>query len=605
MTATAISEAELARLLATDAPLFPELAEARRDLAALRASPRVEELLARTAPLLESIATIPQTTYTRYQLFRRTGDREPYETPYYRKRANLHAATLHLFFGAVDLRDTVQDYLWSICDEQTWVVPAHARVIDLMAAETGIALAEVVALVGDQLDGEVRHRVRGEIDRRLFGPFLQGHYDLRWFNGGDNWNGVCAGALGATFLLLERDPERLARALALVLESLRTFLASAFAADGSSSEGVGYWHYGLTYVVVFAEMLRARTGGALDLLATPQVRRIAAFPATLLLSGGQLASFSDSPAVVPFSPAIIARLAERSGEASLLGLLAPPASLADDQGLTLALRDLLWWDGRRGERAPIGDAVLPAAGIARLTGRTQDGAPLALILKAGHNGENHNHNDIGSFILHVAGESLLTDPGPGRYDRDYFGARRYDNVFANSYGHSVPRVGGELQGTGREFTGEFLGVGQDEQAGRKEAAIELARAYPLPGLVSARRQLSLATTGLEAGTVWLRDQFRFAGDPLAIEEAFVTWLPVTTEGATALIHGREHTLLLTIERPERAAFALELLNEASRANGKAESLRRLSLTVPPGEAGEVVVRLEALAADDRGRSGTV
>src|SRR6185437_11352308 len=107
-------------------------------LAALRASPRARELLARTAPLLASIATLPQTTYTRYQLFRRTGEREPYEAPYYRKRANLHAAALRLFLGQDDLRDTVQDYLWSICDEQTWVVPAHARVIDLMAAETGL-----------------------------------------------------------------------------------------------------------------------------------------------------------------------------------------------------------------------------------------------------------------------------------------------------------------------------------------------------------------------------------------------------------------------------------------------------------------------------------
>jgi hypothetical protein len=248
---------------------------------------------------------------------------------------------------------------------------------------------------------------------------------------------------------------------------------------------------------------------------------------------------------------------------------------------------------------------LPAAGIVRLTGQTRDGAPLALILKAGHNGENHNHNDIGSFILHVAGEGLLTDPGPGRYDRDYFGARRYENVFANSYGHSVPRVGGELQGTGREFAGEFLGVEQDEQAGRKGAAIEFGRAYPLPGLASARRRFSLATTGPEAGTVWLRDQFRFAGHTPAIEEAFVTWLPVTIEGATALIRGRDYTLRLTIERPGRAAFALELLGEASRANDKPGTLRRLSFTVPPSDAGQVVVKLEALAADGRGRSGTI
>lgn len=596
MSPDAHGGAELVRLLTTDAPLFPELTAARRNLAALRESPRMRDLLARTAPLLESIATIPQTTYTRYQAFRRTGEREPYETPYYRKRDNLHAAALRLFLGQADLRDTVQDYLWSICDEPTWVVPAHARVIDLMAAETGLALAEVIALVGDGLDSEVRQRVRGEIDRRLFVPFLQSQYDLRWFNGSDNWNGVCTGALGATFLLLERDPERLTRAIELALESLQTFLATAFAEDGSSSEGVGYWQYGLTYVIVFAEMLRARTGGAIDLLTTPQLRRIATFPASLLLSGGHLASFSDSAAIVPFSPSLIARLAARTGESTLLGLLAPPAALADNQGLTLALRDLLWWDGQRGEALPVGDTTLPVAGIARLTGQTPDGTALALVLKAGHNGENHNHNDIGSFILHVAGESLLTDPGPGRYDRDYFGARRYENIFANSYGHGVPRIGGQLQGTGHAFTGEFLGVKQSDGDGHKTATVAFARAYPLPNLTSAQRQLTLATTGAGAGTIWLHDQFQFTGDTPPVEEAFVTWLPVITQGVTALIQGHRQTLRLTIEHPAGATFALEILGEESRANAREDTLRRLTFILPPGDQVEAVVRMEILPA---------
>jgi hypothetical protein len=589
--------AELEQMLAGAAALFPEYEAARPTLAALRDDPRVRAALAQTEPLMADIGEIPQTTYSRYRAFQRTGAREPYETPYFSKRAKLHAAALRLLFGRDDLRDVVHDYLWAICEESTWVIPAHARVIDLMSAETAFGLAEILALVGTGLNADVRRRVRDEIDRRIFEPFLRGHYDLRWFNGGDNWNGVCSGAIGGAFLYLEREPGRLAEGLALILESLKTFLAAAFEEDGSSTEGVGYWQYGMTYVVIFAELLRARTGGAIDILAAPRVRQIAAYPGKMLLPGGRFVSFSDSAAVVPFNPGITARLALRTGERSLWNVLAHPAPLAPNDGVSLTLRNLLWWDGSRPAAAEVGDATLPAGGIARLTARTAPGAPVVVAIKAGHNDENHNHNDVGSFILHVAGEDLLTDPGPGRYDRDYFSARRYESVFANSYGHSVPRIDGQLQGTGRGFAGALLGVDADEATGRKAATVEFGRAYPVPTLATAQRQLILATTDAERGVAWLHDSFRFTDEGHDIEEALVTWLPVEIDGATATIRGRRHLLRLTIEQPSGAHFTLESLELERRADDQPGLLRRLRFALPRAATTQARVRLEIVPTD--------
>jgi hypothetical protein len=583
--------AELEQLLAGDAEPFPEFGAARQDLAARRADLRMQAVLAHRAPLLASLDDIPQTTYTRHRAFARTGDREPYQTPYYLKREKLHAAALRLILGEDEYADAVQDYLWSVCEESSWVVPAHARTIDLMAAETAFGLAEILALAGPTLDAEVRRRVREEIDRRIFVPFLHANYDLRWFGGGDNWNGVCSGAIGGALLYLEREPGRLAEGLALVLASLKAFLATAFEEDGSSTEGVGYWHYGLQYVVIFAELLRARTGGALDLLASPRVRQIASFPGKLLLPGGRYVSFADSAEEVPFAPGIIARLALRAGEPALLNALAEPAPLAPAYGVSMALRDLLWWDGDRREAAPIEDATLPASGIARLTVGTAEGDPLVVVVKAGHNAENHNHNDIGSFVLRVGDETLLADPGPGHYDRDYFAARRYENIFANSYGHSVPRVGGQLQGTGRDFAGTLVEVESDEAAGRKTAAIEFARAYPVAMLTSARRSLTIATADDERGTVWLHDLFRFADDGSEVEEALLTWLPAEVASATATIRGRRHRLRLTIEEPTGAQFALDVLEEESRANQQPAVLNRLRFVLAPASLIDVRVRM--------------
>jgi hypothetical protein len=589
----ALTAAQLQRLLDTNETIFPELRAARDSLAALGDSAQAQVVFAQTEPLLHDLDQLPTTSYTLYRQFVRNGERGRYERPYFLKRKRLGAAAIHLFFGRVDLKDAVQDHLWDICEESNWVVPAHEdRIIDLFAAETGFVLAEALALLGDTVDAEVRHRVRLEVERRIFDPYLRFHHLMGWYKGTNNWNGVCNSSVAATFLLLEPERSRTAQALELALAGLGVFLRSAFEEDGSSTEGVAYWHYGLINFVALAEMLRARSGGKVDLLASEHMRRIASYPAKMQLSGSWFASFSDCDERVSFNPGIIQRLAKRTGETSLFNVLAHPARPESDWRLTMMLRNLLWWDGRQNERAQVGDAVLSVGGVAKLVARTSAGAPVIVAAKAGHNDENHNQNDVGSFILHVDGENLLTDPGRGLYSQDYFSPRRYENIFANSYGHSVPRIGGRLQEVGRTSAGELVAV---DAAGRsKRIRLEFARAYPLPNLQSATRELTLASEGNASGTVWLQDVFRFSGTPAEVEEALVTWHAATTEGATATIDGTAHRLKLTIEEPQGAAFKLEALEQESSANAKEGTLKRLSFVLPAASEVKARVRMELM-----------
>lgn len=585
---------QLQHLLATDVPHLPEVEAARGDLAALHSAPQTQVVLARTERCMEAIEQIPQTVYTQYRRFVRDGDREGYQMPYFEKRTNLAAAVLRMFLGQSELKDTAQDYLWNICEESNWVVPAHERgIIDLFAAETGFMLAETLALLGDQLDAEVRHRVRTEIEQRIFDPYLRFHLGHWWYMGHNNWNGVCNSSVAATFLLLDPEPGRVARALEIALAGLRVFLDTAFEEDGSSTEGVGYWHYGLINFVSLSEMLRARSGGQIDLLASDHVRHIAVYPAKMQLSGPHFASFSDCDETLRFNPGIISRLAERTGERSLLNLLAHPAEPTGDWRLTMMLRNMLWWDGRQPDAPRIDDAVLPVGGVARLVAQTPAGRSVALAIKAGHNAENHNQNDVGSFVLHVDSENLLTDPGRGLYNRAYFSERRYENIFANSYGHSVPRIGGALQSAGREFSGELLEV---ETSGPvKHALVDFTRAYPVEGLTSARRKVSLTAEGGGSGTVGLQDDFSFSGRPAEVEEALITWLDVEVNGSTAAIRGERHTLRLTIEEPQGTTFHLERLEEESRANAKPGVLKRLTFVLPAMAEVQARVRMDFIS----------
>lgn len=576
-------------LIANAAPLFPELEAARANQAGLRSSPQAQIILAQTAPLLTDIAAIPQPKYTAYRRFIKDGDREEYEAPYFSRRAKLSALVFRAFLGietGLPLKTLIQDYIWAICEETNWVLPAHeGRPIDLFSAETAFLLAQTVALLGDQLDAEVAHRVYAEADRRVLEPYLRWHDSMWWYHGGNNWNGVCNSSVAAAFLLLERDPRRVAEALAVAFSGLQTFLATAFESDGSSNEGVGYWHYGLINLIALAEMLRARSGGALDPLASPRLRQIAAYPPAMQLSGSVFAAFSDCDETTDFNFGIIQRLAERTGVGTLRNLTARPADPGLDWRIQMHLRNLLWWDGIQPAAPAIGDAVLTAPGIARLTGTTAAGAAFAAAIKAGHNAENHNQNDIGSFILHVDGENLLTDPGRGLYSRQYFSAQRYDNIFANSYGHSVPRIGGQLQAPGREQCGELTEVKAEAEV--KLARVEFSRAYPVAQLTQAIRTLAVE----DQGTVILTDTFEFSGPGQLVEEAFVTWGEVVSHGPTAAIHCGKHTLRLAIEAPAGARFAVESLAEACRVNQREGVLKRLTFIVPPAAQSEARVRM--------------
>jgi hypothetical protein len=573
--------------------LFQELEEARSQIQQLKQAPQTQYVLQQAHSFLKESTLIPQTSYTTYRMFRQTGERSSFQVPYFLKRAQLSAGALLLFLGETDRKNMVQDYIWNICEESNWVVPAHEDgIIDLFAAETGFLLAETLVLLGETLDEEVRHRVRVEIERRVFDPYLRFYQMHGWYQRASNWNGVCNSSIAATFLLLEEEPGRLNRALEIALAGLDAFLDTAFEEDGSSSEGVSYWQYGLINFIALAEFLYTLSDGTVNLYATEKMKRIVAFPMKLQLSGSHFASFADCDESVHFHPGIIARLAKRTGEDTVLNLLASPAEFENDWRLPMMLRNILWWDGKRPQSAQPDNTWLPSGGTVRLVTQVAPGLPLVLSAKAGHNDEQHNHNDIGSFLLHVAGENVITDPGRGLYSRDYFSPKRYENIFTNSYAHSVPRIDGELQGSGRNFSGTLLEVPEEGKTdGPGQVTLEFAHAYNSPDLKSARRELRLSTKDNDIGMLWLHDTFVFVEEAHEVEEAFVTWLECKVDGATVQIIGQHTETTLTIEQGAGLRFQLESLEEQSKANQKPGILKRLSVTLPRGKVVEAVVKI--------------
>ena len=368
----------------------------------------------------------PKVTYTTYREFARSGSRVE-DGVRRSRRVNLTTAVLcQLFDPRESTLDSVHDYLWSACEESTWIASAHEAIgMDLFETQSAFTLAECLRVLGRQVAPEVRERVEYEIRRRVIDPFLErvgrpvrpwpdqeslsltrhfidpGRTRIGFKRIMNNWIGVCYGAVGAVLIYMEENQARLGRGLSGVVKGLYEFLDVAFLDDGASTEGTGYWQFGLSNFVAFSELLRNRTGGRIDLLAHPKMRAVAEFPLKTRLSPGRHYSHADCSPRVSLMPGMASKLAERTGVKELLGLI--PADTPQSWNMSMALRDLLWWNGRKGPEPRVTDSLLECAGMFRLVS-----GPVVIAGKAGHNAEHHNHNDVGSFVVHSRGEDLLS-----------------------------------------------------------------------------------------------------------------------------------------------------------------------------------------------------
>lgn len=576
----------------------------------IRDAPVTVQMLEQMREAVPDVRAIPFLRYSVYREFEHIGARKGYENPYHQRRAALTRALVEYIMGDESMLAPLEDLLWAICEETTWVLPAHEEQgpdywdidppvvrtdplgahtmltrepdsIDLFAAETGAAIAEALHLIGDDLTPEVRERARQEVRRHIFKPYLAYGRDHWWYRGALNWNGVCNGAIGLAFLRLEDDLQTRAEALAMVLEGFEAYIATGFEADGGSIEGVGYWNYGLMYYTIVAELLREMSGGALNLLATERMKDIAYYPVGMALQPPMYLNFGDAPATVNIAPGIVQRIAERTGVSDLRALVSsttrPDAERSGSLSkLAVIMRQIVWWDGKDYPLPPLRDYHLPVSGVSKLVGSI-NGKDVALAVTAGHTDGHHSHVDIASFVYYLDGEDLIPDAARGKYSKEYFRQQRYDNIFNNAYAHNIPTIGGHMQQPGPEFGGsqQYHGtfVANGERDGAKFVTVDFHTAYDLPALTQARRTLTLNPA---SGVATIEDTFTFDDEPLPIEEAFVTWAEVQASRDTVTIKGSASSI--RVHAPN-AEFKVEVLEKESRENGRSGILKRITTPV--------------------------
>jgi hypothetical protein len=366
--------------------------------------------------------------------------------------------------------------------------------VDLTSAMLGADIATALFWLHDRLAPDTIRRVNGALERNLIAPFrriLRGEsrgHRFAWHETPSNWNSVCLYGIASAVLANPTGADDRAFLLAGITNSIEYFLA-AYQEDGFYEEGADYWNYGFSRFLVVRELLSLATGGGIDLFDIPRARTAALFPFLIEMEPGIRASYSDDSPGGQMNNYVVAYTKRMLGldydsswltpERFRLGAyLYIPALFSHAHKTTSATRSRPVEIHPLRQAMPSGDLY-----VFRTGGR---GGEMSAYIKFGHNGTQHNKNDIGTFGVSLRGGMPIFGLGAMVYSDETFGGGRYSLMVHTSEAHSVPVVGGSLQGTGEAFHAQVLERDFTDDVDRVLA--DLRRAYVVPDCESLTRE---------------------------------------------------------------------------------------------------------------------
>jgi len=400
----------------------------------------------------------------------------------------------------------IEAQLLDFAKQPSWVLPAHdrnheiidgkAQYLELRSANVGFDIALTLEWFGDRIDPQVRAAIEASLKQKVIepvfavleknDPLITKRHD--WRMKPMNWNAVCTA--GSTGAVLSYEPSKRRRALVVLdaVANTRDYL-SGFTKDGYCSEGPGYWGYGFGHFVALADLLQRESGGRIKLGQFPNAAAAATYPDRITLDGARFPAFAD--AGTTGGPDGMIRwwanfLVEGKREpypkdgphAKMNGSLAQWQLIGQTVSAPTTTPPAPVPLGIRNE--------FPDGGVL-ISRMLADGKVIfSAAMKAGHNAEDHNHNDVGSYTIDWKGSLPILDPGSTVYTAKTFSTERYDHPILSSYGHSVPILNGQLQTTGRQAAGKI--TKRDFTPDADAWAVDLSACYPKAGVKSLDRR---------------------------------------------------------------------------------------------------------------------
>ena len=447
------------------------------------------------------------------------GNRVNYEGICFEKRRHLAALVMaEIIEGKGRFMNDIIDGIGSFCEETWWGIPAHygkriplreIQEVDLFNAETANLIVWTRYMLEKQLDAfspDICQRIDREIEQRILKPAVANNY--WWKTAGMNWNPwICSNWLTCV-LICEHDEARKAEAIAQIEKATQAFI-DAYPEDGGCDEGPGYWDRAAASMFEVLRLLpedsslarlTRKTSSTSFTSAYRKIRAMAAYCYKTYIGHDYCVNFADAHdnkaaqqinIVYPFGLWLNDKTMREFG--AYLGqskqIITSPAKLYDKSGNfpTLGrelffLRHILDFIAEKPQEPLLKNVWLPDLQI--MTARRGN---LYMAIKGGNNGESHNHNDVGSFIIYTDGEPLFIDPGVGEYTAKTLSNSRYEIWTMQSGYHNLPQINGIDQKDGKSYSAKVIS--------HKDGllTLELAGAYPTEASVKSWKRTVLAT----------------------------------------------------------------------------------------------------------------
>lgn len=334
--------------------------------------------------------------------------------------------------GNQKYRNSTQEWAAASCSYPTWGNGPTNKDTDLSAGHQLFGLAMVLDWMYADLDPALReniHRTLLAHARIMYSAadpktgrfwkdeFLQNHL---WVN---------MAGLAAAALAIPEEPEA-AKWLALAQEKFRR-TEDALGPDGASHEGVGYWSYGVEYMLKFWALSADLLG---EDLHSPWWRKTALYriymgiPRNAWTPKNTIVDIADCPRQDYYGPDyLLFNLARRFHDPYAQGLALEIERANVGVNNTAPFLNLLWFDPKQPESAP---ATLPTMhhfdDIGIVSARSDWSGREALVVfksgpPAGHDevrhafprdpGFGHVHPDANHFVVFANGQWIIQDDG--------------------------------------------------------------------------------------------------------------------------------------------------------------------------------------------------
>lgn len=464
---------------------------------------------------------LPWTVFAEYKI---NGNRVNYEALCFEKRRQLAAIVMaEIMEGKGRFMQDIINGIGSFCEETWWGIPAHYnqsipladhQEVDLFNAETASLIAWTRYMLQPQLDTfspTLCQRIDHEIERRILKPALA--KDYWWKKAGMNWNPwICSNWL-TCIVICETNEARKAEAITQIKKATQAFI-DAYPEDGGCDEGPGYWDRAAASMFEVIRLLSEDSDRSEFSENSEKIQNMAAYAYKTYIGNGYCVNFADAHEnkamqqiniVYPFGLYLNDKTMREFGAyiGQQKAVLKNPAALYAKSGNfpTLGrelffLQDIQTFIKEQPREPLLNNVWLPDLQI--MTARKGN---LYVAMKGGNNGESHNHNDVGSFIVYADNHPLLIDPGAGEYTAQTFGNNRYDIWTMQSQYHNLPQINGCDQKDGQQYAAKIIGY----KPGR--LSLDIAGAYPKEAGVNAwKRTINTMKSGISVTEVYTLDR---------------------------------------------------------------------------------------------------